>query len=120
MYQEAKSLVCKRSINVCYNVNVIFWQTYWSYRTFIGGDISFSTYEELETAFAKEEIHPGDLKSAAEIYINRLLDPIRKEFDGNSKLKSLASKAYPLPQKQSKWFIPSETDSIDFKYVSIS
>merc|ERR1712141_746870 len=25
-----------------------------------GGDVSFSTYEELETAFAKEEIHPGD------------------------------------------------------------
>lgn len=64
-----------------------------------GGDISFSKYEDLEAAFANQEIHPGDLKNAIEIYINRLLDPIRKEFEVNSKLKSLASKAYPL-QKQ--------------------
>ncbi|XP_012219706.1 tyrosine--tRNA ligase, cytoplasmic [Linepithema humile] len=63
-----------------------------------GGDVSFSEYESLEAAFAKQEIHPGDLKNAVEVYINRLLDPIRKEFE-NSKLKSLASKAYP-PQKK--------------------
>lgn len=86
-----------------------------------GGDISFSTYEELETAFAKEEIHPGDLKSAAEIYINRLLDPIRKEFDGNSKLKSLASKAYPLPQKQKvvDEIVPSRLDIRVGKIVDV-
>lgn len=65
-----------------------------------GGDVSFSEYENLEAAFAKQEIHPGDLKIAVEMYINRLLDPIRKEFETNSTLKSLASKAYPPPQKQ--------------------
>lgn len=65
----------------------------------LGGDVSFSKYEDLEAAFAKEEIHPGDLKSAVEIYINRLLDPIRKEFETNPKLKTLANKAYPPPQK---------------------
>merc|ERR1712012_570710 len=31
-----------------------------------GGDVSYATYQELENAFAKEEIHPGDLKSAVE------------------------------------------------------
>lgn len=69
-------------------------------RAFVGGDVSFSKYEDLEAAFANQEIHPGDLKNAVEMYINRLLDPIRKEFEANSKLKSLVSKAYP-PQKQS-------------------
>ncbi|XP_018315041.1 tyrosine--tRNA ligase, cytoplasmic [Mycetomoellerius zeteki] len=64
-----------------------------------GGDISFSKYENLEAAFANQEIHPGDLKNAVEIYINRLLDPIRKEFEVDSKLKSLANKAYPQKQK---------------------
>uniref|UniRef100_V9IKW0 tyrosine--tRNA ligase n=1 Tax=Apis cerana TaxID=7461 RepID=V9IKW0_APICE len=69
------------------------------YRTAeFGGDISFDTYEDLENAFAKEEIHPGDLKNAVEIYINKLLDPIRKEFETDSKFKNLANKAYP-PQK---------------------
>lgn len=70
---------------------------------FLGGDISFDTYEDLENAFAKEEIHPGDLKNAVEIYINKLLDPIRKEFEADPKLKSLASKAYPS-QKPSNIF----------------
>lgn len=65
-----------------------------------GGDVSYSRYEDLEIAFAKEEIHPGDLKNTVEVYINKLLDPIRKEFEANPKLKSLASKAYPPPQKQ--------------------
>lgn len=65
-----------------------------------GGDVSFSKYEDLEDAFAKQEIHPGDLKNAVEIYINKLLDPIRKEFEANSKLKSLANKAYPPSKKQ--------------------
>ena len=37
-----------------------------------GGDVSFSTYEELETAFSKEEIHPGDLKSSVERYYNKI------------------------------------------------
>jgi len=67
----------------------------------LGGNVSFSKYEDLEAAFANQEIHPGDLKNAVQIYINRLLDPIRKEFEANSKLKSLVSKAYPPPQKQS-------------------
>lgn len=67
----------------------------------LGGDISFANYEELENSFAKQEIHPGDLKSAVEIYLNKLLDPIRKEFSGDAKLMSLSNKAYPPPQKQS-------------------
>ncbi|XP_033210758.1 tyrosine--tRNA ligase, cytoplasmic [Belonocnema kinseyi] len=64
-----------------------------------GGDISFETFEELEASFKKEVIHPGDLKAAVEIYINKLLDPIRKEFNEDPKLKALSAKAYAAPQK---------------------
>lgn len=46
-----------------------------------GGDVTFTTYQELEASFAKVELHPGDFKLAVEKYINRLLDPIRAEFD---------------------------------------
>ncbi|XP_031833021.2 tyrosyl-tRNA synthetase isoform X1 [Nomia melanderi] len=87
-----------------------------------GGDISFDTYEDLENAFAKEEIHPGDLKNAIEIYINKLLDPIRKEFEANPKLKSLASKAYPPPQKQkaTEELTPTRLDIRVGKIVEVS
>ncbi|CAH1117704.1 unnamed protein product [Phaedon cochleariae] len=63
-----------------------------------GGDSSFEKYEDLEKAFAKEEVHPGDLKNAVEVYINRLLEPIRKTFS-TPELKKLAERAYPIPSK---------------------
>ncbi|CAH1104486.1 unnamed protein product [Psylliodes chrysocephalus] len=63
-----------------------------------GGDLNFSLYEDLEQAFAKEEVHPGDLKAAVEVYINRLLEPIRKAFD-TPELKKLTAKAYPTQSK---------------------
>lgn len=46
-----------------------------------GGEVTYNTYQELETSFSKEELHPGDFKLAVENYINRLLDPIRNEFN---------------------------------------
>ncbi|CAH0558289.1 unnamed protein product [Brassicogethes aeneus] len=64
-----------------------------------GGDSFFETFEKLQEAFAKEEVHPADLKSGVEFYINRLLEPIIKTFQ-DPKLKQLAEKAYPAPGKQ--------------------
>lgn len=46
-----------------------------------GGDVTYLTYQELEDSFAKQELHPADFKPAVELYINRLLDPIRKVFE---------------------------------------
>lgn len=63
-----------------------------------GGKAEFANLEELEAAFAKEEVHPGDLKKAAEVYMNRLLDPVRKIFD-TPELKKLSAAAYPPPAK---------------------
>ncbi|XP_021933924.1 tyrosine--tRNA ligase, cytoplasmic isoform X3 [Zootermopsis nevadensis] len=63
-----------------------------------GGDATYQTYEELELAFGREEVHPGDLKAAVEGYINRLLEPIRKKFEDPA-LKMLTEKAYPPPSK---------------------
>jgi len=63
-----------------------------------GGKVEFSSLEELEQAFAKEEVHPGDLKAAVERYLNRLLDPVRKTFE-SPELKKLAASAYPPPAK---------------------
>lgn len=46
-----------------------------------GGDVTYKTYNELESSFAAQELHPGDFKLAVEAYINKLLEPIRKEFN---------------------------------------
>ena len=44
-----------------------------------GGNAEFEKFEDLESAFAKEEVHPGDLKASVEFYLNRLLDPSCQE-----------------------------------------
>lgn len=87
-----------------------------------GGDVNFATYEELEAAFKKEAIHPGDLKSAVEIYINKLLDPIRKDFASDAKLKALSNKAYAAPQKPKPVdeIVPSRLDIRVGKIVEIA
>jgi len=64
-----------------------------------GGDLPFETYQSVETAFAKQDIHPGDLKGAVEVYINKLLEPIRQTFE-EPKLNKLAQEAYPATTKQ--------------------
>lgn len=60
-----------------------------------GGNLEFPKYELLEEAFAKEEVHPGDLKGAVVNYINRLLAPIREKFQNTKELVELTKKAYP-------------------------
>ncbi|XP_052243473.1 tyrosine--tRNA ligase, cytoplasmic-like [Dreissena polymorpha] len=64
-----------------------------------GGPVTFADYKALEEAFAKQELHPGDLKAAVEAYLNCLLEPIRKEFD-TPELKKLTAEAYPIEKKK--------------------
>ena len=54
-----------------------------------GGDLEFKSYAELEKAYADGELHPADLKQAISFYINKLVEPIRKHFETNSKAKEL-------------------------------
>ncbi|KAL5290406.1 YARS family protein [Megaselia abdita] len=63
-----------------------------------GGDKTFLQFEELEKYFAEQLLHPGDLKSAVETYINKLLEPIRQAFE-TPELKALSAAAYPTPAK---------------------
>jgi len=63
-----------------------------------GGNVEFTNYEDLEVSFGKNDVHPGDLKSAVEKYLNRLMDPVRKIFE-SAELKKLTERAYPAPAK---------------------
>ena len=66
-----------------------------------GGNLTFTTYEELEAAFATGEVHPADLKPCLTTYINELLDPVRQHFASGSLETMLSSikklKVSPTP-----------------------
>ncbi|VVC88177.1 tyrosine--tRNA ligase, cytoplasmic [Leptidea sinapis] len=90
-----------------------------------GGNVEFTKFEDLENAFAKEEIHPGDLKASVEQAINKLLAPIQEIFK-DPKLQELAKKAYPLPSKvksnaaSSDEAVPSRLDIRVGKIIEVS
>ncbi|XP_073840446.1 tyrosyl-tRNA synthetase [Musca autumnalis] len=63
-----------------------------------GGDVTFTNYADLEQYFADNKLHPADLKATVEKYINKLLEPIRKEFE-SPELQKLSAAAYPPPAK---------------------
>jgi tyrosyl-tRNA synthetase len=54
-----------------------------------GGDIEFTSYEELENAYRKGEIHPLDLKNAVADYLDKMISPIREHFEKDKKAKEL-------------------------------
>ncbi len=46
-----------------------------------GGDINFSSYEELEKAFLDKKLHPMDLKEAVANKLIEILKPAREHFE---------------------------------------
>lgn len=54
-----------------------------------GGPIEFYSYEELESAYAKGMLHPLDLKNAVADALDKIIHPIRKHFEEDSKAKML-------------------------------
>ncbi|MCA9381475.1 hypothetical protein KC678_04375 [Candidatus Dojkabacteria bacterium] len=56
-----------------------------------GGDIKLKSYKELEDLYkqGEEALHPEDLKNAVIDYLNKLLEPVRKHFEQDSKAKNL-------------------------------
>ncbi|HET7322763.1 MAG TPA: tyrosine--tRNA ligase [Halococcus sp.] len=57
-----------------------------------GGDLRYESYDELESDFVSEELHPQDLKNAAAGYISLAIDPIRERFEAQSEV---LVEAYP-------------------------
>lgn len=48
-----------------------------------GGDVMVRSYDELEKMFIRGDLHPMDLKEATAVYVNRILDPIRRYFENH-------------------------------------
>jgi tyrosyl-tRNA synthetase len=47
-----------------------------------GGSITYTSYKDLERDFVTKKIHPMDLKNSTATYVNKIIEPIRKHFEG--------------------------------------
>ncbi len=54
-----------------------------------GGDLHFSSYQQLEEAYLKGEIYPLDLKNNLAQYLDEMLTPVRQYFEDNPEAKKL-------------------------------
>ncbi len=50
-----------------------------------GGDVTFRSFPDLATAYAKGELHPKDLKAGVTTALNAELRPVREYFERNPK-----------------------------------
>lgn len=47
-----------------------------------GGNVSYTTFKELERDYVGKKIHAMDLKNATARYLNQIIEPVRKHFRG--------------------------------------
>jgi hypothetical protein len=60
-----------------------------------GGDIHFKSYEDIEAAYAIEELHPGDLKVGVTDALVAMLKPIQEMFEKDEEWKEAERLGYP-------------------------
>ena len=54
-----------------------------------GGDITYTTYQDLESDYASGKLHPSDLKRALAAYLDEIIAPLRRHFETNAKAREL-------------------------------
>ena len=54
-----------------------------------GGDVTYSSYEDLEKDYAEKKLHPMDLKTAVAKWLIAKLEPARKYFEDPKRKKGL-------------------------------
>lgn len=54
-----------------------------------GGDLTITSYSEMEEIFSRGDLHPMDLKTAVTYYVNELIKPVREHFEKNPAAKKL-------------------------------
>lgn len=60
-----------------------------------GGNLHVKKYEDLETLFTEEKLHPVDLKTAIVAVINTFFDGFRSEWDAKAQ-KAINDAAFPV------------------------
>jgi tyrosyl-tRNA synthetase len=57
-----------------------------------GGNKTYTTYEDLESDFKEGLLHPGDLKNALILGMNKILQPVRDHFTNDAYARGLLKK----------------------------
>ncbi|KAF8455523.1 tRNA synthetases class I-domain-containing protein [Terfezia claveryi] len=67
-----------------------------------GGNVTYTSIEELKKAYSEDLLFPADLKKGLETALNALLEPIRNEFASSPDFQAITEAAYPSEGKTKK------------------
>ncbi|EGV63444.1 tyrosine tRNA ligase [Yamadazyma tenuis ATCC 10573] len=67
-----------------------------------GGDITYTSVEDLKKDFAAEKLSPVDLKAGVTVQLIGLVSPIRDEYEANAEFRDVEAKGYPVAQPKQK------------------
>ncbi len=67
-----------------------------------GGNVSYSSYRELEAAYENGSLSPVDLKMTVIEYLDKLLAPVREHFENEPEAKKLFTFVQNAMKKQNK------------------
>ena len=59
-----------------------------------GGNVTYNSYEELESDFAQKNLHPGDLKNTIGEYMVKIIGPIRDKISLSDELYDLIKNSH--------------------------
>jgi tyrosyl-tRNA synthetase len=59
-----------------------------------GGNVTYNSYEELESDFAQKKLHPGDLKNTIGDYMVKIIAPIRDKISLSNELFELIKNSH--------------------------
>jgi len=59
-----------------------------------GGNISYTNYNQLETDFAEDKLHPGYLQQTVGDYLVKIISPIREKLNLSDELSETIKKSY--------------------------
>ena len=59
-----------------------------------GGNVTYNSYEELESDFSQKKLHPGDLKNTVGEYMVKIIAPIRDKISLSNELFELIKNSH--------------------------
>lgn len=75
-----------------------------------GGDVSYSTFDEVENDFKEQKLHPGDLKKGVETKLNQLMEPLLSFLESSKEFQDVLLRAFPVKKdKKPPQIVPIRT-----------
>lgn len=85
-----------------------------------GGDISYTSLDQVKADFAEQKLHPGDLKKGVEAKVNSLLESIQTFSKDSKEYQELTLASFPTKKdKKPPQIIPIRQQQISLSSLSL-